>query len=230
MDSLLTFLLESRKLKDVKRRGATLYGKDEREVESNADHAFSLALLAWVFTDIELRRGVLDIHRLMKMALIHDLGKVYAGDATPYDDILKKLKRSKDKHEILLSWPEPSVRERMRFSERKYERERKGFEELIRHLPPALKDEFLSLWMDYERSVSREARFLSQLVVFDNLLQAVQYHKQDPSFPTTPWLMHAREAIDEPVLLQYLHLLEERVWHKPQRRVQVCTPRRRRKK
>lgn len=218
MDSLLSFLLESRKLKEVKRRGATLYGKDECEVESNADHAFSLALLAWVFTDVELRRGVVDVQRLLKMALIHDLGKVYAGDATPYDDILKKLKRSKDKREALLSWPEPSVRERTRFSERKYARERKGFEELIRHLPPALKDEFLSLWMDYERSVSREARFLSQLVVFDNLLQAVQYHEQDSSFPLTPWLMHAREALDEPVLLQYLHVLEERALPKRRKR------------
>ncbi|MEM3032072.1 MAG: HD domain-containing protein, partial [Nitrososphaerota archaeon] len=63
-------------LKRVERRGWVEAGL--RDVESVADHSFSLALLAMTYA---AAKG-LNIYRAVGMALLHDLAEAYTGDLT----------------------------------------------------------------------------------------------------------------------------------------------------
>ncbi len=72
-------------LKRVRRAGWVESGL--RNVESVADHSFSLAIISMI--ESEIRR--LDVLRAVKMALIHDIAETYTGDLTP------RMKRRIDK-------------------------------------------------------------------------------------------------------------------------------------
>ena len=56
--------------------------------ESVADHSFSTAIMAMVFSDLKK----LDTTKMLKMALLHDLSESITGDFTP-DEISKENKR-----------------------------------------------------------------------------------------------------------------------------------------
>lgn len=60
--------------------------------ESVADHAYGVALMAMVFSDI----GHMDAERVMKMALLHDLAESITGDFMP-NEISKESKRIVEK-------------------------------------------------------------------------------------------------------------------------------------
>lgn len=77
------------KFKDLKRSGWV--NKKVNNPESDADHSFSLALLAMLFVPDEL-----DKLKCLELALIHDLAEIYAGDYTPYDDISSDVKLQKE--------------------------------------------------------------------------------------------------------------------------------------
>lgn len=64
------------------RRSHYLPGTDERE--NDIHHSFSVAMLAWFVHD-RLELG-LDMEKVMKYALVHDLVEVYAGDTNAYAD------------------------------------------------------------------------------------------------------------------------------------------------
>lgn len=38
----------------------------------------------------------------------------------------------------------------------------------------------------------------------ENLLEALEWYKKDKKFPTRPWWEHAKEVIDDPILLKFL--------------------------
>ncbi len=79
------------KIKDVKRTGWKY--KNVNSPESDADHSFGVALLVMLLTPKHL-----DLLKSIKMALIHDLPEIYAGDVTPHDSISPEIKQ---KNEIL---------------------------------------------------------------------------------------------------------------------------------
>ena len=76
-------------MKDLKRRG-WIY-KNIELPESDADHSFGVAFFAMLLTPSHL-----DLLKSIKMALVHDLAEVYAGDITPYDDIDPTKKRENE--------------------------------------------------------------------------------------------------------------------------------------
>jgi putative hydrolases of HD superfamily len=51
--------------------------------ENNVEHSYLLAMLAWYI--IEKDKLVLDIDRVLRYALVHDLVEVYAGDTSLFD-------------------------------------------------------------------------------------------------------------------------------------------------
>ena len=80
MYSFLQFLKTIRQLKDIKRQGILYYGVKEKDVDSAVDHSFRLAVMIWL-----LGQGKkMNLAKAMKLALVHDLCKVYTGDITPY--------------------------------------------------------------------------------------------------------------------------------------------------
>ena len=56
--------------------------------ESVADHSFSTAVMAMIFSDLQK----LDTQKMLKMALLHDLSESITGDFTP-EEILKEDKK-----------------------------------------------------------------------------------------------------------------------------------------
>ena len=73
------FLLTLDGLKSVNRR--TYINGGER-VENSAEHSWHLAMACWAFS--ELFEDDFDTDKLIKMALVHDLGEMEAGDTFLY--------------------------------------------------------------------------------------------------------------------------------------------------
>ena len=116
----------------------------EVKCESIADHSFSVALLA--LTIIEKNKLNLDTFKCIKMGIIHELGEVYAGDFTPYDNITKKEKHIKEKEAIL-----------------------RVLETLNEN------NDFLELWEEFEKAETDEAKFIKNVDKLEFLLQACAY-------------------------------------------------------
>lgn len=77
----LHFLIEVDKMKTVLRQTLLVDGTRR---ENDAEHSWHLALMAMIF--YEYANRAVDLARVIKMALVHDLVEVYAGDTFAYDD------------------------------------------------------------------------------------------------------------------------------------------------
>ena len=76
------FLIEADKMKNVLRQSLIL---DKTRRENDAEHTWHIALMAAVLHEHAHGAGV-DLHRVLKMVLVHDLVEIYAGDTFAYDD------------------------------------------------------------------------------------------------------------------------------------------------
>lgn len=206
MKDTLNFLIEVGKLKKIKRRGWVLRGI--KDPETIAAHTFRMALMAWILCC----RKKLNSNKIIKMSLIHDLCEVCAGDTTPYDKILPEDKKQWGK--IVNKWPRLSKKQKEEFFREKYEKEKRGLEKLILKLPDSLKKEIRELWNDYEKGLTHEGRFVKQLDRVENLLQALEYWKKEKNFAINPWWVQVEELIDDPILLNFMKILEEKFHNK----------------
>ena len=76
----INFILEIDKMKRVKRQSLNL---DKVTFEDDAQHSFHVALAALTLKDYTDRE--IDINKVVKMLLVHDLVEIYAGDTFAYD-------------------------------------------------------------------------------------------------------------------------------------------------
>jgi putative hydrolase of HD superfamily len=120
------FLLQLDALKSVNRR--TYINGGER-VENSAEHSWHLAMACWAFT--EQLDSDYDVLKLIKLALIHDLGEIDAGDTFLY---------STDRNNAHLE-------------------ERKCVERIASH-PGNTIANLIELWEEQETGSSKEARLL----------------------------------------------------------------------
>ena len=206
MSKLLSFFSEVGKLKRIARKGWVLRGI--KEPETIAEHTFRAAILAWFLG--EKKKG-LNIEKLLKIALIHDICEVYAGDTTPYDSILPKDK--KKLKELMKTWPRFSDAEKKKIAEAKRKKEEAALDKLINNLPKDLKQEIKNLWLDYEKGLTPEGRFFKQADRIENFLQALEYWKKHKGLPQKPWWLQVRELIDEPVLIEFIEEINKK-FHK----------------
>ncbi len=186
----------------MKRRGWVL--RRIKDPETIAAHTFRLAIMAWLLSC----RKKLDINKIFKMCLMHDLCEVFAGDTTPYDDILPKDKKQWKK--ILNKWPRLSKKEKEKVFLKKYKKEYESLKKLIAGLPLNLKNEMRNLWNDYEKGLTLEGRFVRQLDRVENLLQALEYWKEKKQFAIGPWWVQIEELIDDPLLLEFMSILDQK--------------------
>ncbi|MDD2731981.1 MAG: HD domain-containing protein [Candidatus Pacebacteria bacterium] len=198
MDDIINFFSEIGKLKGMPRKGWVI--RNIKNPESIAEHTFRVAIMAWILG--ERKKTNLNIEKLLKMALIHDLCEVYAGDTTPYNSLLPKDK--KKQVELTKSWPRFSEEEKKRLMKEKYNREKKGLEKLVKNLPARLKEEIRNLWFDYEKGLSPEGRFFRQTDRIESFMQAVEYWKRYKKPAQRPWWLQAKELIDDPVLIEFI--------------------------
>lgn len=136
----LDFLREAERLKCTLRSGYTSDGRPE----STAEHTWRLCLMAIVFA--EEFDGV-DILRLLKLCIVHDLGEALSGDI-------------------------PAVMQTEGSS--KSEQERADLRVLTRALHPEKRAEILGLWEEYEAATTPEAVLAKGLDKLETILQHVQ--------------------------------------------------------
>ena len=203
MDEIIKFFSNIGKLKGLPRRGWVI--RDIKNPESIAEHTFRVAIMAWVLA--VQKKYKLNLEKIIKMALIHDICEVYSGDTTPYDSILPKNK--KKRQELLKTWPRFSEEEKKILAERKYKKEKDGLEKLIKDLPPKLKQEIMNLWLDYEKGLSPEGKFFRHADRIETFLQASEYWRGHKNFPVKPFWIQARELHDDPVLLEFIEQIDK---------------------
>jgi len=206
MKDLINFFHEVGKLKDAPRRGWVI--NDIKNPESIADHVFRASLMAWFLGS----KKKLNIERILKTALIHDICEVYAGDITPYDSILPK--DAKKRRALMKTWPRLSEKERERLRAIKYKKEKASLEKLTKNLPKNLKSEIMHLWLDYEKGLTKEGRFFKQADRLENFLQAVEYYKKYKKPPQGPWWEWAKEFFDDPTSLEFVDQVAKKFHHK----------------
>ena len=134
----LAFLERAEALKDTFRSGFTAGGRSE----DTASHTWRLCLWVLVFED---QLAGLDMAKLLKLAVLHDLGEAVSGDIPATQQLGDK-----------------SVEERA------------DFQSLLQGLPDALHDHFLTLWDDYDTAGSAEARVIKGLDKLETILQHTQ--------------------------------------------------------
>ena len=170
--SRLGFVREAERLKSVVRSGHTSTGRSE----STAEHSWRLCLLAMVFED---RLGPLDLTKLLKMCVLHDLGEALHGDV-------------------------PAVLQEQ--GDGKSDRERRDLLTLMGSLPVPLRDQFLSLWDEYEQAGSPEAKAAKALDKIETILQHNQ-GANPPDFDYAFNLQYGRAYTDAAPLFQEIRAL-----------------------
>lgn len=140
LEPLLSFLAEIDRLKKVERQ-VLIHSGGRRE--NSAEHSWHLAMAVLLFSGHAV--APIDPLKAVKMALIHDLVEIEAGDTFLYGDQTDKL-----------------------------ERERQALIKLTRELPSVLANEFRDLFEEYESATSAEAKYVLALdrflPVFSNCL------------------------------------------------------------
>jgi putative hydrolase of HD superfamily len=137
LEGVLTFLRAAERLKTVTRSGWTSSG----EQESVAEHTWRLCLMAMLlYGDTP---GV-NLARLLKMCLIHDLGEAIRGDIPAPAQVAGAEKADQERSDLL---------------------------ELTASLPSLLQHEILELWDEYEAAESAEARLAKGLDKLETILQ-----------------------------------------------------------
>lgn len=134
MDRILKdigFIKELDKMKSIKRM-TSLIGKDERE--DDAQHSWHIAVMAMTLSDYSDED--IELSKVIKMLLIHDIVEIYAGDTFAYDE---------------------------KGYEDKLEREIKSANKIFGMLSKNKEEEFRSLWDEFEEMETKESMFANSL-------------------------------------------------------------------
>lgn len=127
MQQVIDFVLEIDRLKSVERKTRNL---DNQRFENSAEHSWQIVLLAWSLQ--QYAATPVDINRVIKLLLVHDLGEIDAGDVMVYADIDWQVQK---------------------------QRELAGVQRLLALLPASQAEELLSCWLEFDEGVTAEARF-----------------------------------------------------------------------
>ncbi|KIF54137.1 HD domain-containing protein [Vibrio owensii] len=149
LDKQLALLIELDQLKSVLRR--TRVKSADRRLENSGEHCWHVALMAVLMQ--EHANAPIDIARVMKMLLIHDVVEIDAGDTFVYD-----VAASKEQEE----------------------KELRAAERLFGMLPSDQGEELFSLWKEFEAAQSDDAKYAKAL---DRLIpMLLNYHNDGQSW------------------------------------------------
>jgi putative hydrolases of HD superfamily len=129
----INFFVEVDKLKQITRQN---YLADGTRKENDAEHSWHLALMCILFREYASGSENLDLLRVIKMVLIHDLVEIDAGDTYCYDRTASIGKAA---------------------------REQRAADRLFKLLPPDQEIEFRNLWDEFEGRSTPEACFAAAL-------------------------------------------------------------------
>ncbi|MFW6154811.1 MAG: HD domain-containing protein [Planctomycetota bacterium] len=139
------FILEIDKLKRIVRR---TYLTDRTRRENDAEHSWHLAVMAMLLSEYATEAS-LDVPKVIKLVLVHDLVEIDAGDTFCYDEAAHADKA---------------------------EREQAAADRIFDLLPPDQGSELRALWEEFEARRTGEARFAAAMDRLQPLLH--NYHTQ----------------------------------------------------
>jgi len=149
LEKQLTLLMELDRLKAVLRR--TRVKSAEKRLENSAEHSWHVALMAILME--EHANDPVDITRVVKMLLLHDIVEIDAGDTFVYDTAA---------------------------SAEQEEKELKAAHRLFGMLPQDQGNELLELWLEFESANSADAKFAKAL---DRIIpMLLNFHNQGQSW------------------------------------------------
>lgn len=135
----IEFIVEVDKLKDIFRQTVTT---QSRRAENDAEHSWHLCLCVLVLAE-HANAPQLDVLRVLKMLILHDLVEIDAGDTFAYDTA-----RMADQHE----------------------REDRAADRIFGLLPSDQARDFRALWDEFEEKQTPEAKFASAIDRFQPML------------------------------------------------------------
>ena len=141
----LAFIVEIDELKNILRKTKKI--ADPSQYENDAEHSWHLALMAIILA--EHAEADIDLGRVVKMVLVHDLVEIDAGDTFAYDEV--------------------GLRD-------KADRERKAARRIFGLLPDDQEREMHALWHEFEFGQTPEAKFATALDRLQPIMH--NYHTQ----------------------------------------------------
>ena len=141
----IRFVIEADKLKGVLRQTWLV---DRSRRENDAEHSWHLALMAVLLAEYAAEGG-LDLARVLKMVVVHDLVEIDAGDTFVYDEAGRSDQS---------------------------DREREAADRIFSILPPDQAGEIRALWEEFEARRTPESRYAAALDRLQPLL--CNYHTQ----------------------------------------------------
>lgn len=117
------------KFKQIER--LSIIKKDGRR-ESDAEHTWHLIVTLWLLSEYYEKK--VDLNKTIRIALVHDLPEIIAGDVYAHSTDITK--------------------------EQKKENEEKAMEEIISKMPNKFAKEVKELWEEYEERKTEEAKFV----------------------------------------------------------------------
>lgn len=208
---VLTFLLNVWRLKHMPRTGWVWLGV--KNPETIAEHTFRTAFMVWLLGS----KTRLNVRRMIEIALIHDICEVYAGDITPYHGILPK--DPSQRLAMLHRWVRLPRRVKASLARRKFAIEEKSLRKLVEPLSPRVREEIFSLWLDFERGISREGKFVRQVDRIEALLQGIEYFGVGPNTPVVGWWEGLEELVVDPFLKKFLKAVDQHFYRKKRTRL-----------
>jgi len=134
----LQFMVEIEKLKDVYRKSKPI-GLDR--YENSAEHSWHACISALALR--EHANEKVDIDKVIKMLLVHDLGEIDAGDTIVYNSNTPEIKA----------------------------KEITGARRVFSILPDELRDEFMELWNEFEYGENIDAEYARAIDRIPPILQ-----------------------------------------------------------
>ncbi|MGV8964555.1 MAG: HD domain-containing protein [Candidatus Saccharimonadaceae bacterium] len=135
----LAFIKEIDKLKYIQRK-TKLFNSDRHE--NDAEHSWHLAMMAIVLAEHSNKK--IDVLKVLKMVLIHDIVEIDAGDIFLYDTTKS---HTNTKAELIAA------------------------NRIFGLLPTEQAEEFIAIWKEFEEDITNEAKFAKSMDRFEPLLQ-----------------------------------------------------------
>ena len=135
----ISFIKEIDKLKYIQRK-TKLFNSDRPE--NDAEHSWHLAMMTIVLA--EHSDKPIDVLKVLKMVLIHDIVEIDAGDTFIYDS--EKNHTNTDEELV-------------------------AAKRIFGLLPTEQAEEFIAIWEEFEESMTDEAKFAKSMDRFEPLLQ-----------------------------------------------------------
>lgn len=135
------FLIEIDKVKAILRQSIVLGDLNRRE--NDAEHSWHMALCAITLKEYFIL-GEVNMEKVLKLILIHDIVEIYAGDVPAFSNYDK---------------------------EAKWQAELDSAEKIYGMLPEEQRKDFMKLWLEFENMETKESKFANTFDRFQGFIQ-----------------------------------------------------------